>query len=147
MGLDNAQPYTYGTEVSEEKGMVRMECPLSLVSPHLAEIAGIHAVYEIDGEGSIYSGLDTRIREDISWLPRFGVRLFLDSNLDTCTYFGFGPGESYVDKKEGCYRDRFTSRIKDMFENYIRPQAVSYTHLEVYKRQLHGSRGDQCPVP
>jgi len=122
MGLDNAQPYTYGTEVSEEKGRVRMECPLSLVSPHLAEIAGIHAVYEIDGEGSIYSGLDTRIREDISWLPRFGVRLFLDSSLDTCTYFGFGPGESYVDKKEGCYRDRFTSRIKDMFENYIRPQ-------------------------
>lgn len=50
------------------------------------------------------------------------MRLFLDSSLDTCTYFGFGPGESYVDKKEGCYRDRFTSRIKDMFENYIRPQ-------------------------
>ena len=68
---------------------------------------------------------DTRIREDLPWLPRFGLRMYLDRSMDTCTYYGFGPRESYVDKKAGCYLGRFTDKVGSMFEDYIRPQENS----------------------
>ena len=45
--------------------------------------------------------------------------------MEQCTYFGYGPTESYVDKKEGTWLDRFEGKVEEMFEPYIYPQENS----------------------
>lgn len=144
LGLAEARPYTYEVRVCRKEDAVEIKCPLSLVAVHMAPIAEIEEICVIESSGKIRMILNASIREDIDWLPRFGIRLMLDESLDTCTYFGYGPSESYVDKKAGCYRDRFTERVQEMFENYIRPQENS-SHCETEYCLLSGD-GAQLAV-
>lgn len=125
LGIGQVMSYTYETTLRREDGKVIITCPLSLVAAHMANLAYVKAEFAIDRRGKVEVSLQTQVRNDISWLPRFGVRMFLDGKLNRCTYYGYGPGESYVDKKEGCYLDRFCAPVAEMFEDYIRPQENS----------------------
>ena len=58
-------------------------------------------------------------------LPRFGIRLFMPKDFSRAEYFGYGPTESYIDKRQACYIGRFAADIGDMHEDYIRPQENS----------------------
>lgn len=124
-GFGRVKPYTYETRTEKSPDKVTISCPISLVTAHMEPLAEIYAVYEVWSNGRISMKFDTRIREDLPWLPRFGLRMYLDRSMDTCTYYGFGPRESYVDKKAGCYLGRFTDKVGSMFEDYIRPQENS----------------------
>ncbi len=55
-------------------------------------------------------------------LPRFGLRLFLPKQMGQITYFGLGPVENYIDKKNASYHGLFLSSVKEMHEDYLRPQ-------------------------
>ena len=71
-------------------------------------------------------GLDIESKAEFSnkvtFLPRFGIRLFLPKAFDRVEYFGLGPYESYADKRQASYMGNFSARIADMHEDYIRPQ-------------------------
>ena len=71
-------------------------------------------------------GLDIRCKAEFSnkvtFLPRFGIRLFVPKAFDRVDYFGYGPYESYIDKHQASYMGNFTANIRDMHEDYIRPQ-------------------------
>lgn len=71
-------------------------------------------------------GLDIRCKAEFSnkvtFLPRFGIRLFVPKAFDRVDYFGYGPYESYIDKHQADYIGNFTANIRDMHEDYIRPQ-------------------------
>lgn len=71
-------------------------------------------------------GLDIQCKADLSnkvtFLPRFGIRLFMPKAFDNVEYFGYGPYESYCDKHQADYIGKFTAKISDMHEDYIRPQ-------------------------
>ena len=58
----------------------------------------------------------------VTFLPRFGIRLFVPKAFDRVDYFGYGPYESYIDKHQADYIGNFTANIRDMHEDYIRPQ-------------------------
>ncbi len=60
------------------------------------------------------------IRE--AYLPRLGLRLRLPGEMNQAEYFGFGPEESYVDKRRASYQGCFCARVEDMHEDYLRPQ-------------------------
>ncbi len=61
----------------------------------------------------------------VTFLPRFGLRLFLPKRFCNVRYRGFGPFESYCDKRHASYPGEFSADISDMFEDYIRPQENS----------------------
>ena len=71
-------------------------------------------------------GLDIKCKAEFSnkvtFLPRFGIRLFLPKTFDRVEYFGYGPYESYIDKHQASYMGKFSAYIRDMHEDYIRPQ-------------------------
>ena len=71
-------------------------------------------------------GLDIKCKAEFSnkvtFLPRFGIRLFLPKAFDRVEYFGYGPYESYIDKHQASYMGNFSAYIRDMHEDYIRPQ-------------------------
>lgn len=80
--------------------------------------------YSISGAGFDIS-CDADISDKVEFLPRFGIRLFMPRSFSRVEYFGYGPHESYVDKRHLDYVGRFTADISEMHEDYIRPQENS----------------------
>lgn len=79
----------------------------------------------------VFSGNEVRIISDartsnkVTFLPRFGLRLYVPKCFDKASYCGYGPFESYIDKHHASYFGSFTCAIADMHEDYIRPQENS----------------------
>ncbi len=55
-------------------------------------------------------------------LPRIGVRLELPANFQTLEWFGQGPHETYIDRKQSGQLRHHTSRVRDQYVPYILPQ-------------------------
>ncbi|MFZ2537792.1 MAG: beta-galactosidase small subunit, partial [Oscillospiraceae bacterium] len=124
-GYNRIIPCTYDIALNEIEDGIEIVCPVSLQAIYLTNIAEVNAVWTIFNSGNITVKLDVKIPFARSFLPRFGLRLFLNDDFKQCEYFGYGPNESYVDKKLSCHMDKFTSNIADMFEDYIKPQENS----------------------
>lgn len=82
-------------------------------------------VYTISKEGDFNIEFDFKTSSKVTELPRIGIRLFVDKTFDSVEYFGFGPGESYIDKHQASYVGKFNQKISDLHEDYIKPQENS----------------------
>lgn len=87
--------------------------------------AKAETVYTIDGNGAMNIKCEAETSDKVTFLPRFGIRLFMPKAFDRVKYFGYGPYESYADKHHSSYMGYFDSAIADMHEDYIRPQENS----------------------
>ena len=56
------------------------------------------------------------------WLPRIGLTLTLNPNLDTVEWYGRGPQENYPDRKTGYQTGIYTTTVEQMYEPYLLPQ-------------------------
>lgn len=77
------------------------------------------------GDGSVRIVTDFETGNKVTFLPRFGLRIFLDRSFDRVKYYGYGPCESYIDKHRASWLGLFEERLSDMHEDYIRPQENS----------------------
>lgn len=97
----------------------------------------------------IFSGNGVRIishmhtSNKVTFLPRFGIRLFLVKGFDTAGYCGYGPYESYIDKHQASRFGCFTAPVSEMHEEYIRPQENS-SHYGCISAEVSGSDGRIC---
>ena len=116
----------YGSSAEISEGCAVIRCRTAYGKSILAPFARVEAEYRIDGSGrlTITASLDAD-DEKLEILPRFGLRLFLDKGMDTVSYFGYGPGESYQDKHLASYMGSFTAKVSEMYEPYLRPQENS----------------------
>lgn len=73
------------------------------------------------------------------FLPRFGLVLPFNKDMNDVSYYGRGPYESYIDKKEANYLARFNGKVADFYEPYVTPQENG-AHNEV--RELSLSNGE-----
>ena len=87
--------------------------------------AYMDVVYTISPEGSLNIKCSVETSNKVTFLPRFGIRLFMPERFSRVEYFGYGPYESYIDKRQASYMGRFTADISEMHEDYIRPQENS----------------------
>ncbi|MDY3793187.1 MAG: glycoside hydrolase family 2 TIM barrel-domain containing protein [Oscillospiraceae bacterium] len=83
------------------------------------------AVYTIDGNGVMNIKCEAETSNKVTFLPRFGIRLFMPKEFGRVSYFGYGPYESYSDKHQASYIGKFDCDIAHMYEDYIRPQENS----------------------
>ncbi|MBE5774966.1 MAG: beta-galactosidase [Clostridiales bacterium] len=80
------------------------------------------AVWTIHRNGAIDASIHVDHAEGFPDLPRFGIRMMLPKAMDQALYFGYGPHESYIDKHRASVKHLFSCPVKDMHEDYIRPQ-------------------------
>ena len=66
-----------------------------------------------------------KVADKRPYLPRFGLRLFMDKGFSDVEYYGYGSYESYVDKHRASYKGIFEQKIEEMHEDYIKPQENS----------------------
>ncbi len=86
--------------------------------------------HQVEKDGEVQSFENPFAMTD-AFLPRLGLRLRLPKEMDQVAYFGFGPNESYNDKRRASWQGAFTSSVADLYEDYIRPQENgSHYHCE-----------------
>lgn len=59
-------------------------------------------------------------------IPRIGMRMQLPKEYENLSYFGRGPWENYQDRNAAAFVDIYTSKVKDQYVPYIRPQDNGY---------------------
>ncbi len=109
-------------ENSGERAVVKAE--LSLSTPAYPPILHASVTYKVDGAG-LTVDFDVKVREELPRLPRFGVEFFMPQGFENIKYFGFGPYESYSDKRLASKMGVYTTTASKNFEPYVRPQENS----------------------
>ncbi|TVX98688.1 glycoside hydrolase family 2 TIM barrel-domain containing protein [Cohnella terricola] len=124
-GYDRARMKTYRTVWSTtEDGGVELTSRFSLGADSLPSILTGEARWKVGASGELDLLLDVSVQEELPYpyLPRFGLRLTMPRGMEEVEYSGFGPHESYIDKRQSVKRGRFLTTVDEMFENYIMPQ-------------------------
>ncbi len=80
-------------------------------------------VYTVDGEGKIkVDVIYTTENKDITEIPRFGNRITLPREFDNYQYYGRGPYENYIDRRDASIIGIYDSKVADQYTPYVRPQ-------------------------
>ncbi len=121
-GYDRTLSRSYNTHVFKESGNIRIITELSLLAVHIQRILSISTEWNIAENGLISVNMQVERNMEMPFLPRFGLRLFLPEYINNVEYFGYGPYESYADKRRASYMGRFKSSVGRMHEDYLKPQ-------------------------
>lgn len=78
--------------------------------------------YRIYGDGTIKMTADFDPASDLPYLPRVGLQWQIHPELQTISWYGRGPWESYPDKKSSAFIGHYNAQVSDLHEPYIRPQ-------------------------
>ena len=125
-GYDRTTTRVYSIEADKDSdGNCEIRVKYGIAAIYIQKFMDVSAVWAIDSEGNIHVKMDCEKDERFPYLPRFGLRFFMPRIFDTVDYFGYGPFESYEDKKLASSLDFFTESISDMHEDYIKPQENS----------------------
>ena len=119
---NRAYTRAYETKVLRRGTSVELVSSLSLAADSVQRMMDVEASWVIDGSGGIRGTIRVRRDPEFPELPRFGLRLFLNQRLDRVSYYGMGPMESYPDKRRASWHGLFHAGIKELHEDYIRPQ-------------------------
>lgn len=122
-GYDRAATHVYSAKITNiSDTSVEIVTDFSLGGYSKFTILHGKAMWTVDGTGEISLKVKVKGRENLVFLPRFGLQLVMPGGTEEVEYFGYGPHECYVDKKQSVKKSRYLTRVDDMFENYLVPQ-------------------------
>jgi len=115
----------YSTNIIKNKDCIEITIHLAL------GWLAYHNTFDLINKIYIYNSGQVKIRSNVKvadkrpYLPRFGLRLFMENSFSDVEYYGYGSYESYVDKHRASYKGIFKEKIWEMHEDYIKPQENS----------------------
>ena len=119
-GLNTAKISCKGVTLkSENGGMPSLVSDIALGKYIKAKIT-----YSLDGSGVLTVKTDVRNSSPV-FLPKFGYEIEMPKGSESYSYFGYGPQESYCDKRLACRMGLFSGNVSDNIEHYIFPQENS----------------------
>ena len=119
---DKTSVRAYDVEVERQDNTVTVRCHMSMAADTVQKILGLDTTWTIDENGAIGLTMDVKRYPEFPVLPRFGIRLFLNENMDRVQYYGMGPMESYCDKHRAASHGIYSAEVKDLHEDYIKTQ-------------------------
>lgn len=150
-GYDVAETRVYNTvvETDSDASEVRIRSELALLPVYRQRILDAVSTFAINQDGRIDVTIDVRREDPAPWieedsllyLPRFGVRFFLDPNYAQLAYYGYGPYESYIDKHHASLIGIYSGEIQAEHEDYIYPQENG-SHYATQQLALGGAYGE-----
>ena len=118
----------------ESPKVLRIEADAVLSTFGLYPLFKVFYIYRIFGNGNII--IETRIVPvekvrpeqycpadgNLPPLPRVGLQMVLPSGFENVTWYGRGPHENYIDKKESALIGVYSKTVDEMYEPYVFPQ-------------------------
>ncbi len=103
--------------------------------------ASYQSSYHFDSDGAMtVSVLLQPYGDSMPELPRFGMRLLIDRNIDQVQWFGRGPFDNYNDRRSAAYIDQYNTHAAALFHPYPRAQESGY-RTDVLRMRMTGSKG------
>ncbi|NMO94973.1 glycoside hydrolase family 2 TIM barrel-domain containing protein [Paenibacillus lemnae] len=122
-GYDRAVMKVYGCTWSQQPdGTVEVIVDYSLGGYTRYPLLRGRTHWRFGTDGGVFLRTEVEVREELPFLPRFGLQLTLPAGNEEVEYFGYGPQESYIDKRLSTRMSKYELTVDDMFENYIHPQ-------------------------
>ena len=119
---DKTSVRAYDTVVRKTDDGVIIHCHMSMAADTVQRILDMDTSWTVYTNGEISLSMSVTRHPEFPMLPRFGLRLFLDENMNQIKYYGMGPMESYVDKRQAARISDFHTTVNENFEHYVRPQ-------------------------
>lgn len=119
---DKSVTRAYNADFHQEEGQTVICSKMSVAAVTIQRILNIDTVWTVKNTGKIEVSMKVKRDMEFPELPRFGLRLFLPKQMTDVTYYGVGPEESYRDKCHAGSHSEYSSDVRLMHEDYIRPQ-------------------------
>jgi beta-galactosidase/beta-glucuronidase len=122
-GLDRAYSFRKQVEFDQDdQGGVRINTYATIAVDGSKPLATCQFKYSFLPGGTLEVDLEFEPLHFQTRLPRIGFKTRLQRDYHTVTWYGRGPHESYVDRKDSAFVDRYTAETADLFHPYILPQ-------------------------
>lgn len=122
-GYESAVTHVYSAKITNSSNtFAEITVSFSLAGYSNYPILHGEAVWAVDGTGEIALKVKVKVKEDAEFLPRFGLQFIMPKGNEEVEYFGYGPHECYIDKKQSVKKGKYLLAVDDMFENYLMPQ-------------------------
>lgn len=102
-------------------------------------------LYTFSGNGIVNVNYNIKIGNNAPAIPRVGMKLALENTLDSLTWFGKGPFETYEDRKTGAKLGSYNASISKDFVSYIQPSECG-NKTEVRYFMVSQSKGSKVKV-
>ncbi len=119
---DHTVTRVYKTVCAGKPDGVEISVQSSVSAMSIQKILEMDVKWTVGAKGELAAEFKVQKNKEFPQLPRFGVRLFLDKKYDRVKYCGIGPFESYADKHFAGRHGIFEANVKELHEDYIRPQ-------------------------
>ena len=91
------------------------------------ELPGVKATYQVQytvlGNGDVVVDVNfSSPEEELSDIPRMGMRLQIPGELGKARWFGRGPQENYWDRKTAAFVGHYEKTVDELYYPYISPQ-------------------------
>lgn len=127
-GFSHTENQFHFVAADECDGIVTVKAEVALSAPAFVPIAVANITYTFGvGEG-VKIECHARLGNGEPWndgqpsLPRFGFKFRMPEGFEEVKYFGYGPMESYEDKRLAARISEFRTTASENFEHYVRPQ-------------------------
>lgn len=77
-------------------------------------------------------GFKYKVADFVSYLPRIGLTFAINKRNNEFTFFGYGKGESYIDKRVYTTVGEFTSTVKENMADNLKPQECGSHYYSSY---------------
>lgn len=128
-------------DVKEQSNQVEITAGYNL--PELE--AELILLYKINNSGEIAITQKLNVKgnkEDIPFLPRFGMQMTTPQGFEHILYYGRGPIENYADRKSSTFIDVYNQTVAQQYYPYIRPQETgNKTDIRWYRLQHQNGKG------
>jgi len=122
-GYERAVCHVYSAEIVRQSGeMVELAVDFSLGGYLRAPILRGTSHWAVKANGEINMRVNVQVKEDLPYLPRFGLAAVMPEGNEEVEFFGYGPHESYADKCRSTKKGKYLATVDQLFENYIMPQ-------------------------
>lgn len=133
------QCYTraYHTELSQDETGVTIVAKCGIVATSKSRILSFDVIYHILPTGELEIKVKAERPTHLPFLPRFGLRLFLNKSNNQLDYFGYGEHESYIDKHHLAKLGLYKTTTQANHIDYLKPQENG-SHFNTHYVQLQG---------
>ncbi len=135
-GYRDAATRAYETRVASFSDKVIVQVQGAMVATARARILSFTAKYHIYAN-HIELEISVERPPQAPFLPRFGLVLSLDKATDSVEYFGYGQGESYIDKHHATKLGHYCTTVADNHTDYFKPQENGSHYSTHYVRTEH----------
>ncbi len=130
-GFDHESVNLHFVNADEHDGTVTVTAEVVVATPAFVPLVKALITYTFGMGESVRIDCHGTLGDGEPWddgqppLPRFGFKFRLPEGFEDVRYFGYGPYESYEDKRHASRVGLFKTTATQNFEHYVRPQENS----------------------